>query len=410
MADFGVTPEGFSLKRLADIRQDIVDVLNTITDASTGEKLIVNLSDENDPLVQIVDSISDGLSVAWEQLQASYNQFDPLKASGGGLSGMVQLNGIRRKAGTYSDVLVVLNGQPNQIIVAGKQITDTNNTFIWELPQVVLDDVGVGSGLAICTTKGPNAALAGTLVKILTPVAGWVSVTNSLDATLGTLEETDAELRSRQQVSTSATGASVVDSLFSTLLSLDDVLFVRVYENSTLLTDSRGIPGKTVAVVIVGGDDEEISLNIFQKQAIGMATFGTTITQQEDAQGIVYAILFTRPAEIDIFIKVEVTVVNHLQWTDDGPDRIRAAILAYAAGDTAALGIATGFDTDGYVPGDTVNASELYVPVNSVLGTRITGIYVGTAPPPAEQYVSVEWNEIPAFDSANIEVLVSQGL
>lgn len=407
MADFGVTPQGFSLKRLADIRQDLVDALNLVTDANTGEKLIVDLSDENDPLVQLVDSFSDGLAIAWENLQFAYNQFDPLKSSGSGLSGVVQLNGIRRKAGTFSDVLVTLTGQPNQVITAGKQITDTSDAFIWALPQVVLDSAGLGSVLATCTTKGPNIALAGTLVKILTPVAGWSAVTNPLDASAGTLEETDTELRARQQVSTSATGASVVDALFSSLLSLNDVKFVRVYVNDTLIDDVRGIPGKTVAVVIVDGDDDEISLTIFRKQAIGMATFGTTVTQQTDLQGIVYAVYFTRPAEINIFVRVEVTVVNDSLWTDDGPDRIRAAILSYAAGDTAALGIATGFDPDGYVPGDTVYASELYVPVNSVLGTQITAIYVDASSPALGQSISTEWNEVPAFDANNIAVVVS---
>lgn len=407
MAEFGVTPQGFSLKRLADIRQDLVNALNTITDADTGEKLIVDLSDADDPLVQIIDSFSDGLAVAWENLQSSYNQFDPIKSTGSGLSGVVQLNGIRRKTGTFSDVLVTLTGQPNQFITTGKQITDINDTFIWELPEILLDGAGQGSGIAVCTTKGPNPALLNTLVKILTPVAGWSAVNNTLDATLGALEETDIELRGRQQDSTSATGASVVDSLFGSLLALDDVLFARVYVNETLVTDSRGIPPKSVAAVIVGGDDDEISLTIFQKQAIGMATFGTTITEQVDAQGIVYAILFTRPDEIDIFVKVEVTVVNDSLWSDDGPDRIKAAILAYAAGDMISLGIVVGYDRNGYIPGDTVYASELYVPINSVLGTQITSVLVGTSIPATEQSVSVNWDELPAFTSDNINVVVT---
>ncbi len=407
MAEYGVTLQGFSLKRLADIRNDLVAALNEVTDESTGEKLIVDLADADDPLVQVVDSFSDGLSVAWEQLQFAYNQFDPLKSSGGGLSGVVQLNGIRRKSGTFSTVFVSLTGQFNQFIPAGQQITDINNTHVWELPDILLDGTGLGSGVAVCTTKGPNLAVSGSLVKILTPLAGWKTATNPVDAIGGTLEETDAELRLRQQVSTSATGASVVDALYSSLLALVDVLFVRIYVNATMFVDSKGIPAKTVAVVIVGGDDEEISLTIFQKQAIGMATFGNTTTQQEDVQGIIYPIYFTRPDEINIFVLVNVTVVNESVWPDDGSDQIKAAILAYAAGDTIALGIISGFDTDGYNPGDTVYASELYVPVNSVPGTQIISLLVGITSPATEQFISVDWNEIPAFDSANINVVVS---
>lgn len=407
MAEYGVTPQGFSLKRLADIRNDLVTALNEVTDESTGEKLIVDLADADDPLVQIVDSFSDGLSVAWEQLQFAYNQFDPLKSSGGGLSGVVQLNGLRRKSGTFSTVFVSLTGQFNQFIPAGQQITDIDNTHVWELPDILLDGAGLGSGVAVCTTKGPNLAISESLVKILTPLAGWKTVTNPVDAIGGTLEETDAELRLRQQVSTSATGASVVDALYSSLLALADVLFVRIHVNATMFVDSMGIPAKTVAVVIVGGDDEEISLTIFQKQAIGMATFGNTTTQQEDVQGIIYPIYFTRPDEIDIFVRSGIKIVDESVWPDDGVDQIKAAILAYALGDAAALGIISGFDTDGYSPGDKVYASELYVPVNSVPGTQIFFLVVGAVSPALGQAVNIDWYEIAVFSSANIDIQIT---
>jgi len=404
MAEFGVTPEGFVLKRLADIRSDLVAALNEVTDASTGEKLIVDLANEDDPLVQIVDSFSDGLSVAWEELQYSYNQFDPLKSSGAGLSGVVQLNGIRRKAGTFSEVIVNLTGQPNQLIPAGQQITDNDNTFVWELPQILLDVEGEGIGTAICTTKGPNTASPGTLVKILTPISGWISVTNDLEATPGTSEETDIELRKRQQISTGITGASVVDALFSSLLALSDVTFVRVYENKGLTTDGRGIPGKTVAVVIIGGDDQEISDTIFLKQCIGMATYGTTPTEQVDLQGMQYAIFFSRPLDIQVFINVQVTVVDSALWTTDGPTRIKEAILAYVSGQTLPIGVAPPLDTDGYAPGDDLYSSELYVPVNSVRGTQINYIYVGVTSPGNTPHVVIDWNEISSFDFNDITV------
>ena len=407
MAEYGVTPEGFILKRLADIRSDLVAALNEVTDESTGEKLIVDLSNEDDPLVQIVDSFSDGISVAWEQLQFSYNQFDPLKSSGAGLSGVVQLNGLRRKAGTFSEVVVRLTGQFNQLITAGKQITDINNTFVWELPEILLDPSGTGGGIAICTTKGANTAVSETLVKILTPVAGWTDVTNDLDAIPGTVEETDTELRERQQISTAVTAASVIDALFGSLHALPDVSFVRIYVNSTIVTDEKGIPGKGIAIVIVGGVDEDIGQTIFYKQSVGTTTFGNTFTVHEDIQGVLYSVFFTRPTDVPIFVKVDVTVVDDSLWTDDGPDRIKTAILAYASGDTLPLGIVSGFDTDGYAPGDTVYASELYVPVNSVRGTQIISVLVGTVFPATENFTATDWNQAPIFSYDNIQVVVT---
>ena len=93
---FGITAAGFVLKRLADILPDITGPLLTIIDPLTGETLTPNLADENDPLVNTVNSLADALSALWEQEQLAYNQFDPQKAIGAGLSGLVQLNGISR--------------------------------------------------------------------------------------------------------------------------------------------------------------------------------------------------------------------------------------------------------------------------------------------------------------------------
>src|ERR1035437_6784669 len=106
MPDFGVSSAGFSLKRLNDILNDMVADLSTIQDPVTGETLTPSLIDENDPLVQTANSLADALSVGWEQLQLACNQYDPLKSVGAGLSGLVQLNKIKRKVGSGSTVSV----------------------------------------------------------------------------------------------------------------------------------------------------------------------------------------------------------------------------------------------------------------------------------------------------------------
>ena len=97
MTTFGVTPTGFVLKRLADILADMQSALSQVNDPVTGEYLTPNLADENDPLVQVVNATADQLSVCWEQLQMCYSNFDPLAATGAGLSSLVQLNAMLRR-------------------------------------------------------------------------------------------------------------------------------------------------------------------------------------------------------------------------------------------------------------------------------------------------------------------------
>ena len=69
---FGISDQGFTLKRLADILSDMQTAFSTVQDPATGEMLTLNLADENDPLVQAVNSVSDALSLAWEQLQLCF--------------------------------------------------------------------------------------------------------------------------------------------------------------------------------------------------------------------------------------------------------------------------------------------------------------------------------------------------
>lgn len=404
---YGVTGQGFILKRLNDIRNDMATALSTIQDPVSGEYLTPDLNDENDPLVQIVNSLSDQLSACWEQLQLCYNQFDPLKATGHGLSGLVQLNGIRRKAGTYSTVVVNITGSANLALPAGLKFGSMDGTAVFVLPAVTLDSSGSATGvIATASTIGPVAALAGTLTNIITPYPGFNTITNPSDATPGTAEENDIQLRGRQQNSTMTTSSSLVESVYSALLNLNGVTYARVYQNITSATDSRGIPAKSIAAVVSGGSNADIAQVLWLK-ASAFPQYGTTTVPVEDSQGFSYDMSFIRPTEVPVYVAVAVTVVNASMWPADGADRIKAAILAYATGGSTALGVTPDWGKDGWTIGENVYASELYVPVNSVPGAQITSILLDTVSPPAATSVAIAWNEVSQFLSANITVTVS---
>lgn len=406
MTDFGINENGFNLKRLADILTDMKTALSNVTDPVTGESLTPDLLDENDPLIQIVNTFSDVLALSWEQLQLVYNQFDPLKATGAGLSGLVQLNKLTRRPGSKSTVVLTLTGAAGKTVPAGKIVTDMDSTYQWILPAFAFDGGGSATVTATASDYGPLSADAGTLVKIVTPYSGWTAVTNALAAVEGSYEETDTELRIRQQDST-ATGGATVESIYTALAAIEGVTFAHVYQNITDVVDARGIPAHQIASVVMGGDDTEIGTALFNHIPAGVATYGTSSVTVTDAQGIEYIYYFTRPSEIDIYIEIEVEVVNASLWPDDSADQIKAAIIAYATEGRDGLGIPDGFDPDGYPPGQSVYASEQYTPINSIQGHRVVSVYVGTSPSPSETSVSIDWDEIAIFDSANINITVS---
>ena len=106
MNEFGIDAEfGFKLKRLNDLRSSMKGLLEQVSDPDSGQNLQINL-DEDDPFIQVVNIFIDELSSAWELVQVAYGQFNPKLASGPALSGLVQLNGIVRKQGTPSTVVL----------------------------------------------------------------------------------------------------------------------------------------------------------------------------------------------------------------------------------------------------------------------------------------------------------------
>jgi len=402
MTTFGVTDTGFVLKRLVDIRTDLIAALSSIIDPVTGETLTINLTDENDPLVQHINATSDSLAEAWEQLQLAVNQYDPLNSSGIGLSGLVQLNGIRRLAGTYSTVPLTLSGTAGTILPVGQLIGPLDDSSVWTLPAVTFDGYGAATCVATCTVKGPVAALSSTLVKILTPYPGWDSVTNTT-ATPGTDQESDTDLRARQQVSTMTTAASMVEAIYGAIMNLSDVTYCRVYQNLTAATDGRGIPSKTIAVIVQGGTDADIA-DVLWHKASAFPQYGTTEILVYDILGIAYTMRFIRPASTPIFVSVTVDVIDALIWPTNGADLIKAAIISFAAG---ALSGVSGLIPNGYSVGQAVYASELYIPVNTLGGINITSILVGITTPGALGFVVLDWDHIAEFISVNITVTVT---
>lgn len=389
MSDYGVTVTGFRRKRLADILDDMVAELTLLEDPVTGETLTVDLADENDPLVLVVNAVADQLAVAWEQLELCHNQFDPLKAIGSGLSGLVQLNGLTRNAGTPSQVQLTLTGKPGTVAVAGKQVSNMSDSVIFALPAFTIGLDGTAVVVGVATQKGPLTALAGTIVKIVTPQAGWTGVTNLADAIPGITEQNDTELRALQQVSTENTGRGMIEDLFSTINNVSGVTYCRAYQNPALRTDERGIPAKTVSAIVQGGDAQAIAQAMFEHLPIGVDTFGSVETVIEDMQGFTYPVRFSRPTEVPVFISVTIDPFA-LDWPTNAGDLIKEALLNYAA--------------ESYKPGTSVYASQLYCPVNTIPGAQITALTIGTGADPASSVVTIDWDEIATFSSTNIVV------
>lgn len=258
--------------------------------------------------------------------QLVYNNRGPQSASGVALDSIVKVNGLSRRAATYSTVDLTITGVVGTIITNGVVKDDSGQQ--WNLPASVTIPIG-GSVVVTATAdeSGEITATAGTVTTIFTPVSGWTSVTNVSAAVAGVAEETDAELRARQAISTAIPALSVLESIAGSLLDIDGVSLVEYYENKTNSTDGNGVPAHSVAFMVEGGDANTIAETINEKMTPGTGYFGTTTVTVYDDNGLPTDVEFTRPTHVVIDVEVSLTAL--LGYTSAIGDLIKPAIVEY---------------------------------------------------------------------------------
>lgn len=258
--------------------------------------------------------------------QLVYNNRGPQSASGVALDSIVKVNGLSRRAATYSTVDLTITGVVGTIITNGVVKDDSGQQ--WNLPASVTIPIG-GSVVVTATAdeSGEITATAGTVTTIFTPVSGWTSVTNVSAAVAGVAEETDAELRARQAISTAIPALSVLESIAGSLLDIDGVSLVEYYENKTNIADGNGVPAHSVAFMVEGGDANTIAETINEKMTPGTGYFGTTTVTVYDDNGLPTDVEFTRPTHVVIDVEVSLTAL--LGYTSAIGDLTKPAIVEY---------------------------------------------------------------------------------
>lgn len=175
---------------------------------------------------------------------------------------------------------------------------------------------------------GPILAPALTLTQITTPVFGWASAVNPVDAIRGRNVETDTELRLRRARSLQISGTATAGAIRSQVAQLEGVVNATIIENDTELpVDGR--PPHSFEVIVEGGDDQEIAQRIFDVKPAGIQSVGDLLITVQDSQGQDVVSKFSRPTPIWVHVSVDYTKHNEEQFPVDGETLIANAVLAY---------------------------------------------------------------------------------
>lgn len=146
----------------------------------------------------------------------------------------------------------------------------------------------------------------GSITDIVTNVTGLQGVTNNIEYTAGQLQESDYQLRQAYIKKGYTISSKQTESLESYLLTLDNVLSARCYENTKDTTDEYNRPPHSIEVIVQGGEINDIATAILAKKTGGISTYGNISTEVVGTYGDKITINFSRPEEVNIWLRVEI--------------------------------------------------------------------------------------------------------
>lgn len=115
----------------------------------------------------------------------------------------------------------------------------------------------------------------------------------------------ESDIEFRQAITNAGRARIDMSDLSQALSALPGVTWVQTYVNDGDAADADGISAHSVAVAILGGDDDEIARTIRAYVVPGISTYGNT-TIETTIEGFCRSIKIIRPAEIAVRIEVDV--------------------------------------------------------------------------------------------------------
>jgi uncharacterized phage protein gp47/JayE len=394
MTTYGVTSTGFVPKPLNVILDEI--------EAYQRANISPSINQEADGVVGQINAIMAAkFAELWEVAQGVYASQYPDSATGASLDNACALNGATRLNALKSVVTLHCTGVNGTVLAAGRHVSDPTSGAIFITTAGAVIAGGVADVAAECSVYGPITGNAGTLTHIDTPVAGWATVTNVLDAVVGRNVETDEDFRARRLLLLELGGNANQEAIRAALLDVLNVTEAIVFQNDTDFTVDT-IPPHSIECVVLGGADADIRASIFASKAAGTQAFGSTHGTVIDSNGDSHEVDFTRVADDVLHVNV-VLLTDPAKFPATGAQMVKDSMAAFA--------LAT------YRIGDDVIRNKLFEPcfkdftnpalldIPGVLDVLTLEIKFGGAFATAN--LAVTSREIATLDTSNIAVAVT---
>jgi len=385
-----ITTAGLTIKRFAGLREDLrARIASKIaTPVQTGPDTVLG---------QLLDIVAAGLADLWESVQATYDSFQEVAATGAQLDNLAALVGVERQPATRSKGLLTITVVPPVTIPVGTLYRVANGPVVRTVVPVTIPGPLNSADVEVeALETGPIEILANAVDTIVTVIAGVDNVANASDFTLGSDQETDVQLRIRRRESLQVIGAGPYQAIRSRLVALDTVIAAVVLNNATSMTDANGVPAHSFEAIVwpvpLVSEQASIFQAIWDTKPAGITAHGDTTGTATDTQGQTQAVAFSAASEQVVHLVAALTTATQ-GYPADGDDQVRAALIE----EMAKLSI-----------GDDVLRYRLEAAIADIPGilSLEVRLAVGATPLPSDlANISVALGEIATVASANIDVL-----
>lgn len=388
---------GVTIPTTREVRDDLASaVQEAMPKTANGDPVNV---DSTAPMGQLIDVVAAEQEAKNAEIAFLSNQFNPALAQGAFLDALANLYGLQRKVSEPTVVVCTCTGLKGTVIPYGVLVEDDNGNQLRHNAALgaTIGDSGTVDTTFATIEHGEVEVGAGTVNKIVTVVPGWDAVTNTAAGVTGRDLEPDGELYNRMIQSYAINSHGTVATLQSNLAALDGVLDCVVLENYTNEPQVQygiTLTAHSVAVCIVGGDDEAIAKTIFERKSAGCGTVGEHQVTYVDTEhfNATYTYKIVRPTAVPFNIEVD--------FFDEDMDEItqaqvKAALISDFLGEleNARVKLAT-----------TVFASRFYRCVQNVTTSPIKQIQVGINSGALGASVDVPADESPTLSEDTIEL------
>ena len=143
-------------------------------------------------------------------------------------------------------------------------------------------------------------------------------------------------------------------------MGVEGVTYQNVQMNTSRSETSSGITNNGLSITVMGGNEDDIALAIFDSISEGIATVGDIVKSVKDMNGFGHEIKFSRPVVKKL--QISMSLITYPDFPSNGNARIKQAIVDWF----------NNLDV-----GEDIHYSRLYQPINSVSGFAVKNLKFG---------------------------------